>query len=109
MKRLSSFLVILISFALNAKAQEQITTLNNQTYTGFIFEENSSSISINDLNNVDITINKQDISIRKKVFVNIYNKAGTKYTATLIKSSNQFLEFADSNGKKIRIVKSEID
>ncbi len=109
MKNISSLLILFIACIFMANAQEQITTLNNQTYTGFIFEENNTFISLTDINNVDITIGKQNISIRKKVFANIYTKSGKKYNGTLTKSSNLYMEFVDNTGSKIKVAKADID
>lgn len=101
-------IMLIVSLSSNSSAQEQITTINNQTIYGFIIEDNAKYIKLIDENGNQITINTETISDRNHIYADIYVKNSVKYTGHLIKVADSYLEFVN-NGIEFKLAKKDIN
>lgn len=101
-------IILIVSLYSNSSAQEQITTINNQTIYGFIIEENAQYIKLINENGNQVTLNTQTISARNKIQVDIYLKNFEKQSGHIIESEKHYL-LIENNNTKFKLAQNDIN
>ncbi len=102
-------LFFILSLTNSIYAQEEIKTIHEVSYLGFIVEDVAESVTIIEENNSRTTISKANIKERQRVYMDVFLKNETVIKASLINHDKANFTFINLKGERVVHAKAEID